>query len=130
MLKEKFEQAKEFVVEHKKEIAIVALTAVGGAVVWKVVKSVPSIETPVDKIIIEAAESKVTEYLPRPDLAVGVVDDLWVDQFGKGLILNEFSVGDMGKIGEELLKIDGITKETEVTAVLGLLDSVEKVVEF
>lgn len=130
MLKEKFERDKEFVVEHKKEIAIVALTAVGGAVVWKVVKSVPSIETPVDKIIVGAAESTVTEYLPRPDLAVGVVDDLWVDQWGKNLILNEFTVADMGKIGEELLKIDGITKETEVTAVLGLLDKVEKVVEF
>lgn len=130
MLKEKFEQAKDFVVDHKKEIAIVALTAVGGVIVWKIVKKIPSVETPVDKIIVEAAESSFTGYLPKPDLALGVVNDLWVDQFGKNLILNEFTVADMGKIGEELLKIDGITKETEVTAMLGLLDKVEKVVEF
>lgn len=130
MLKEKFEQAKGFVIDHKKEIGIAVGSIVGGVIVWKIVKKVPKVGGPVDKFIMKAVESDVTEYLPAPDLAIGVVDDLWVDQFGKNLILNEFTIADMGKIGEELLKIDGVTNETEVTAILGLLDKVEKVVEF
>ena len=119
MLKEKMKQVKEFVVEHKKEIAIGVLVVVGGVTVYKIVKSTSKITTiDLDSINYEYKDLEI------PKLDVGVIDDLWEDNWGKSLILNDCTVADMGKLGEEFLKIDGITKDTVVTATVGLLNKV------
>ena len=120
MLKEKMTKVKNFVVDHKKEIAIGVGVIVGGVVVYKIVKSLPK-----NDLITDVEWSGMTEGiedLEIPKLDVGTIDELWKDQWGKSLILNDITVGDMGKIGEEFLKIDGVTKDTVVTATIGLLD--------
>lgn len=128
MLKEKMTKVKNFVVDHKKEIAIGVGVIVGGVVVYKIVKHIPKAD-----LVTDVDWSGMTEEivdLEIPKLEVGTIDELWSDQWGKSLILNDITVGDMGKIGEEFLKIDGVTKDTVVTATMGLLDKVESVVEF
>ena len=129
MLKEKVTKVKNFVVDHKKEIAIVAGLTVGGIVVYKILKSVPKGDERIGKIISDVADTEFLERIEKPVLSIGTVDDIWKDQWGTSIILNDFTVGDMGKIGEEFLKIDGVTNDTVVTAMLGLLDKVESVVE-
>ena len=127
MLKEKMTKVKDFVLDHKKEIAIGVGVIVGGIVVYKIVKHVPKAD-----IVTDVNWSDMTEEivdLEIPKLEVGTIDELWADQWGKSLILNDITVGDMGKIGEEFLKIDGVTKDTVVTATMGLLDKVDNVVE-
>ena len=126
MLKEKFEKVKNFVVDHKKEIAIGVGVVVGGVVIYKIVKHLPKNDLVTDINWTDMTEEIVDLEIPK--LEVGTINELWSDQWGKSLILNDFTVGDMGKIGEELLKIDGITKETVVTASMGLLDKVEDII--
>lgn len=127
MLKEKFEKVKNFVVDHKKEIAIGVGVVVGGVVIYKIVKHLPKNDLVTDINWNDMTEEIVDLEIPK--LEVGTIDELWKDQWGKSLILNDVTVGDMGKLGEELLKIDGITKETVVTASMGLLDKVENIIE-
>lgn len=107
MLKEKFEQAKKFVKEHKKEVAICVGTIVGGVIVWKITKHNPSKAIQADEIDI-------------PDLDIGVIDKLWIGSHGTGIILNDFTVTDMGAIGEELFKLENITDKTKVSAMITL----------
>ena len=125
MLKEKIEQVKVFVADHKKEIAIGLCVAVGGTVLYKVVKVKPKIEN-----VTGTMFCNVDKYLEIPKLDVGTITELWEEDGYKNLFLNDITVADMGKIGEELLKIDGVTNKTCVTAVVGLLDEVENVTEF
>lgn len=127
MLKEKMNKVKNFVVDHKKGIAIGVGVVVGGAVIYKIVKHLPKNDLVTDIDWTDMTGEIVDLEIPK--LEVGTIDELWKDQWGKSLILNDVTVGDMGKLGEELLKIDGITKETVVTASMGLLDKVEGVVE-
>lgn len=122
MLKEKYEKVKEFVVDHKVEIAASLCVAVGGVALYKIVKSIPT-KTVADELIMKAADAGMAEKLPIPKLDVGTIDDMWVDQWGTNLILNDVTVSDLGKLGEEFLKIDGITDETVVSAVVGLLNN-------
>jgi hypothetical protein len=125
MLKEKLAQVKAFAKDHKKEIAIGIGVLVGGTVVYKIVKSSPKVIDICETI----DKSNVIKDLEIPKTELGTINELWQDGFGKNLILNDVTVGDLGKVGEEFLKIDGVTNETVVTAVVGLLDEVE-VTEF
>ena len=120
-MKERLEKVKKFVSDHKKELAIGAGTVVGGVVIYKITKKAPKFETIKQ---VSHIGTKIKE-LDIPKLDLGTIDDLWVDEFGTNLILNDVTVADLGKVGEEFLKIDGITNKTTVTAIVGLLDSVE-----
>lgn len=122
MLKEKIEQAKVFVKEHKKEIVAGLCIAAGGTVLYKICKSEPKFEA--INTLIEASSN--IKDLDIPKLDVGTIDDLWSDNWGTNLILNDVTVADLGKVGNEFLKIDGVTNDTVVTAVVGLLTKVEQ----
>lgn len=135
MLKEKIKAGVNYVKNHKKETAIILGTVVVGGVVYVITKQRSK---NMDKAICMASDgmSKYLVYeksnfvdLEIPKLDVGTIDELWTDKFGTNLILNDVTVSDLGKIGEEFKKINGITDETAVTAVVGLLDKMEKVVE-
>ncbi len=116
MLKEKVTKGKEFVKEHKKEIAIGLACVVGGAVVYKITKKAPKFEKLEDCELIGSVTVDI------PQLKIGKIDDLWCDDFGKNLIVNDITVANMGEIGQEFLKIDGVTEDTVVTGVIGLLN--------
>lgn len=130
MLKEKVKQVKDFVAEHKKEIAVGLCVTVGGVIIYKITKKEPKLDTIIKSNERGTIIGEITKQLEAPVLDVGTIDDMWVDKFGTTLILNDITVNDLGKVGEEFLKIDGINKDTCVTAVVGLLDKVESVTEF
>lgn len=128
MLKEKMTKVKNFVVDHKKEIAIGVGVIVGGVVFYKIARKL-STNDPLTNIEWSGKAEDIV-ILDAPKLEIGTIDELWSDGWGKSLIINDITVGDLGKVGEEFLKIDGITKDTVVTATMGLLDNVEGVVSF
>lgn len=129
MLKEKMKQVKTFVADHKKEIAICVGVVVGGVVVYKIVKKVPKQQTldkAVDKSFGNFLGFIACKDLDIPKTDIGTIDELWQEGDFKNLIFNDITVADMGKIGEEFLKIDGVTKETVVSGVLSFLDETKE----
>lgn len=117
-MKQKVEKAKTFVKEHKKEILIGTGLAVAGGLIFIITKKKPKFEG-ARRVIKTSMEYKDLE---KPVLNIGRIDELWQDEFGKMAIINDFTVADMGTIGQEFLKIDGVTNETEVSVIMGLLD--------
>ncbi len=141
MLKEKWNAGVEFVKNHKKEVLIGTGLVVIGGVIYIVTKKKPkgmknfkASDTVID--MLSDGECKFMTFekyanmnLEIPEVELGEISDLWVDKFGKNLILNDVTVADLGKVGEQFLKIDGITNETNVTAVVGLLDKAVEIAE-
>ena len=117
-MKQEIEKSKEFVKEHKKEILIGTGIAVVGGLIFIVTKKKPKFEG-TRRVIKTSMKCKDLE---KPNINIGRIDELWQDEFGKMAIVNDFKVADMGTIGKEFLKIDGVTNETEVSVIIGLLD--------
>lgn len=117
-MKEKLEKAKTFVKEHKKEILIGTGLVIAGGVIFVVTKKKPKFEG-ARRVIKTSMEYTDLE---KPELNIGRIDELWKDECGKMAIVNDFTVADMGSIGQEFLKIDGVTNDTEVSVIMGLLD--------
>ena len=53
----------------------------------------------------------------------GKVNDLWNEGGHGNAIVQFFKVKDMGDLGEDLKKLDGITDDTEVSAVLSFINT-------
>ena len=99
----KMEKAKKFVSEHKKEILLVTVSAVGGAVTHKVVRS-----------SIMAAKFKID---PLYDVMVMFCDVAKVSDFVTATD-DSYTISQLGKLGEDAIKhcTDGkLTPETLVT---------------
>ena len=116
-MKQKLEKAKTFVKKHKKEIAIGVGTAVIGGVVYMITKKKPKINS------IDSFMPIPYKDLEIPKLDIGRIDELWQDKISKMAIVNDFTIADMGDIGQEFLKIDGVTNETEVSVIMSLVDT-------
>lgn len=113
---------KEFVKTHKKEIAIAAAATVGGVLAFAITRKTP-------KFSKETIKSVTTQVMPtdilKPELDFGTLTDLWVDDYGVNAIVNDITVADLGKFGEQLTKIDGVENDTVVTAMMGFLEKTE-----
>lgn len=118
-MKQKLKRVKTFVMEHKKEIVIGAGLALAGGVVFIITKHKSE---GMRKVIKTSMEYKDLE---KPNICIGKIDELWQDEFGKTAIVNDFKVADMGTIGQEFLKINGVTNNTDVSVIIGLLDKPE-----
>lgn len=121
-MNEKFEKAKTFVKEHKKEIAIGAGAAVIGTVIFMVTKKEPKIngidgdklrkvlvpkleklevpETLLEKGITEVSSTKPNEWL-----------DIWT---------NNVSLSELGNVGKELCKAYDWKPEQTISGVVGI----------
>lgn len=117
-MKQKIEKTKTFIKEHKKEILIGTGVVMVSGLIFIVTKKKPKFEG-ARRVIKTSMGYKDLE---KPSLNIGRIDELWQDEFGKIAIVNDFKVADMGAIGQEFLKIDGVTNETEVSVIMGLLD--------
>ena len=122
MMKEKLEKAKTFVKEHKRELAIgagVAGIMMIGGVVYMITKKKPKIAN-ISESVFHAKD------LEKPKMDIGTLTDLWQEGGYINAILYDVTVADLGAVGEQFLKIDGVTNDTVVSAVISLLDKVEE----
>ena len=92
---------------HKKGLAISVGCAVGGLIA----------------IAITRGSSSVRD-LPIPELEIGKITELWKEvKNGEEIICtiaDDLTVADLGRFGEELAKkVDGITFESTVSAIMG-----------
>lgn len=105
-------KVKEFVKNHEeKAIAIGAISAIGvGAMIMLGVRV---LKTTIKNIDI-------------PDTwSVGTITDLWTEHTWTNAIISDITVADLGKLGEEFQKINGVKPDTVVSAVVSLLRTVE-----
>lgn len=113
---------RKFIKTHKKEIAIAAVATVVGSVAFVITRKTP-------KFAKETIKSVATQVMPtdipKPELEFGTLTDLWVDDFGVNAIVNDITIADLGKFGEQLTKIDGVENDTVVTAVMGFINNTE-----
>lgn len=114
-------EIKDYIKNHKKEIVIGAISVVGIGVMTAIgVKSLKTVKT----IVPDVAKS--IDDIDVPDTwSVGTVTQLWKENTWTNAIINDITIADLGKLGEELQKIDGVKSNTEVSAMFGLLKTVE-----
>lgn len=129
----KMEKVKNFVKEHKKEIAIGAITLIGGCVVYGVCKKTPKIEKTAkgsDKVsVLQCFTVDKSGWENRKSI-VDTVDfamkDTLVDAVDFGDVVsvmhNEINMDDLSKLGEDLLKIDGVTKDNKICVSVNVCD--------
>ena len=113
---------RKFIKTHKKEIAIAAIATVIGSVAFVITRKTP-------KFAKETIKSVATQVMPtdvpKPELEFGTLTDLWKDEWGINAIVNDITIADLGKFGEQLTKIDGVENDTVVTAMMGFLEKTE-----
>ena len=117
---------KEFVKNNKKEIAIGAVTLVTGTVAIALgVKGIRSLKVtgnPVEMVGDIIDEN--WQYNNVVDgFTTGMVNELWNEGNYGNAIVQHFTIKDMGTLGEDLKKTGGITDDTEVSAVLGFINT-------
>lgn len=117
---------KKFVKEHKKELAIGALTVVAGGVIFAITKKKPS--EVITQSTLKIPGSNIKD-LNIPDIDYGTIEALWKEGEGTMVIMGDITVGNMGKVGEQLLKIENVEPETTVS-IIGGLGKVTEVMEF
>lgn len=122
----KYCEVKEFVMNHKKEIFLGALGVVGTGVLIalgvKGFRSIKKLGNPVEMIDDSWKENNVVE-----GFTTGKVNFLWDEDDYCEAIVRYFKIKDMGDLGKDLKKIEGITDDTEVSAVLSFIKDKVKV---
>lgn len=118
-MKEKMQKVKTFVKEHKEQITIGAGAVVIGGIMFMVTKKKPKLKT------MEAVDviQKFNTELEHPELDFGTITDFWLEGGYKNAIIHDLTIADLGALGEQFVeKVDGITKDTEVSLVMGLTE--------
>ena len=118
----------EYVSNHKKEILLGALCTVGAGVLIALgVKGLSSIKTDAKSVeMIGDIVSDSNDWMDRnvvEGFTTGKVNELWNEGNCGTAIVNFFTIKDMGKLGEDLKKIKGVTDDTEVSALLTFVDT-------
>ena len=113
-----FDEIKKFVKEHKKEIIIGTGVVVFGGLIFMVTKRKLKTIEPNGICIVKAA----CKDLKKPNMSIGHIDEFWQDEFGKMAIVNDITVKDIGTLGQDFLQVDGVTNDTKVSLIMGLLD--------
>ena len=111
----------EFVKDHKKDIlvgAITTVTAVCGIALFVMGKKKSLIPVEFTGVI----QTPNAKDIHVADWNVGTLTDCWREGGWINLIAKDFTVADAGKLGEELLKIDGVTADTVLQTVMTFED--------
>lgn len=126
----KYWEIKKFVMDHKTEIVLGTLGVVGTGVLValgvKGIRSSKNVGNPVD-IIGHIIDDDWMDKNVVEGFTTGKVNDLWNEGGYGNAIVQFFKIKDMGDLGEDLKKIEGITDDTEVSAVLSFVDTKVKV---
>jgi hypothetical protein len=126
----KYWEIKKFVMDHKTEIVLGTLGVVGTGVLValgvKGIRSSKNVGNPVE-IIGHIIDDDWMDKNVVEGFTTGKVNDLWNEGGYGNAIVQFFKIKDMGDLGEDLKKIEGITDDTEVSAVLSFVDTKVKV---
>lgn len=112
-MKEKLKKVGNYIKNHKKEIAIGTVTVIGGIVVGKFAWDHRRI---VDKTGLIEQLGGFTQHDMKFD--VGYSEGYSSKGDWIGTTFNDLHVGDLGKVGTEMLKIPGITEESTISAII------------
>lgn len=107
----------ELIRSHKKELAIATGVAIVGGIVYLVTKQ----KTDSSAQLAELVNGTIIKDLEVPNcINIGTVDQCWLEDNVMNMIVNDLTVKDLGKFGEELIKLDDITPDTGVSTIIGL----------
>jgi hypothetical protein len=123
-MKGKMNKALQFIKDHKAGIiagGITAAAAVGGIVLVAIGKKKSGVITEFSGVFSTPSARDI----PVADWSVGTLDECWRESGWINLIARGFTVADAGKFGEELLKIEGVTADTELQTVMSFEDIVK-----
>jgi hypothetical protein len=126
----KYWEIKKFAMDHKTEIVLGTLGAVGTGVLValgvKGIRSIKNVGNPVE-MIGDIVDDNWKDKNVVEGFTTGKVNELWNEGGYGNAIVQFFKIKDMGDLGEDLKKIGGITDDTEVSAVLSFIDTKVKV---
>lgn len=117
------EKLLKFMKSHKKEIIAAGLMTIGAVTLFVITKrkvDVPKFE-PASALFVNkpdnwrAIEDKNIEAL---DWKLGKVTDLWPEGGWTNMIVKNVTPADLGKFGEEALKIDGVNSDTVIDTLI------------
>ena len=110
----------KFVKSHQKEITLGVTSAAalicGVAYIAKAKKTYASVNA------YGVIESLASNDVSVDDWSVGTLTKCWRESGWINAIAKDFTVADAGKLGEELLKIDGVTMDTAMEVVMCVPD--------
>lgn len=121
-MKEKLKKVGNCIKDHKKEIAIGTVVAIGSVFVGKFAWDRGRVMYN-EWIEHEAMGNKIIESLggyTQHDMKFDVGYSEGYSSKGDriGTTFNDLHVGDLGKVGTELLRIPGITEESTISAII------------
>ena len=119
-MEKKQNKVAEFVKNHKKKIAILVTcsAALGCGIAYIMVDR--KFRTPVK--FWGVMGTPAARDISIDGWSLGTLVECWHERGWFNAIVTDFTVADAGKLGEELLKIDGITMDTALEAVLSISD--------
>lgn len=106
-----------FIKNHKKEILISTAVAIGGIIAFSITRKKPEVKP----LLIEVPSDNIWRELDSSVINLGTIvgmdtNEEWID-----VVVNDIKVSDLGKFGEELLKVETVNPETEVSAMISLI---------
>jgi hypothetical protein len=119
----KKQKAKEFWGKHKKKIILGGVLAAVGITAVVVSGSKKKCKDDQTKLLADNWEreyEKRDSRIAALDWQVGKMDDLWEDDFGYNAIINDINVSDIGLLGDEFTKFEGVSPDSNVTMMIGV----------
>lgn len=121
----KKEKAKEFWGKHKKKIilgGVLAAVGITAVVVGSKKKSEKheSVAGLIEDNTWVANREKMDQRIAALDWKVGTMDDLWDEDDYTNAIINDINVSDIGLLGDEFCKIEGVSPDSNVTMMIGV----------
>lgn len=117
----KYQKTVEYIENNKKKIVIGAVGAVAliGGIVCVAMGKKPNVPVKFSGVF----ETPSAKDIPIADWSVGTLTDCWHEGGWINAIAKDFTVADAGKLGEELLKIDGVAMDTAMQVVMSVPDT-------
>lgn len=121
----KMEKVKNFVREHKNGFIIAGTTivVVGCGIVYAIASKKSEV---VEKVISEIPNWRAVEdeKIKALNWGVGTMTDLWDEGDHMHAIVNDVTVENLGKFGEELTKFEGVAKDDIISMFIGFANNV------
>lgn len=115
----KLDEMKTFVKEHKNEIIAGAIgvgVTVCGITYIMVTKKPVKIPEAVKPNFAAIEKSRIEKL----NWKLGDMTDLWNEGGCINTIINDITMADLGKLGDELMNIEGVTKETGISIIASI----------
>lgn len=123
-MEKKENKVVKFIKDHKKPIIAGAIgvgAAIGGVILYALGKK----DSEPQLFFNGVFSTPNAKDISIADWSTGNLAECWRENGHVNLIVENFTVADAGKLGKELLKIDGVTAETALDAVMGFAEVVD-----